>query len=197
MSGERVTSTAGFTKLGHPSVWLVVPTLSLLAGQAVALLPLVIPSQLFLLALAPLLLVIRPTTRRWGIFIVVGTLSFSLGWIRHWQLLHPDLPPSHVRSLTNDSPRLYLEGTLFREPEQLPNRHRWLLQCQRIWHPTGAEDISGNLLVSIRHVRREWHYGDRVRFWIRPQAPRDAGNPGGFDYGTYLARQVVYAIGYL
>ena len=197
MSGETVTSTAGFTKLGHPSVWLVVPTLSLLAGQAVALLPLVIPSQLFLLALAPLLLVIRPTTRRWGIFIVVGTLSFSLGWIRHWQLLHPDLPPSHVRSLTNDSPRLYLEGTLFREPEQLPNRHRWLLQCQRIWHPTGAEDISGNLLVSIRHVRREWHYGDRVRFWIRPQAPRDAGNPGGFDYGTYLARQEVYAIGYL
>ena len=51
--------------------------------------------------------------------------------------------------------------------------------------------------MSIRQVRREWHYGDRVRFWIRPQAPRDAGNPGGFDYATYLARQEIYAIGYL
>ena len=51
--------------------------------------------------------------------------------------------------------------------------------------------------MSIRQVRREWHYGDRVRFWIRPQAPRNAGNPGGFDYATYLARQEIYAIGYL
>src|SRR5262247_550733 len=124
MSGETVTSTAGFTKLGHPSVWLVVPTLSLLAGQAVALLPLVIPSQLFLLALAPLLLVIRPTTRRWGIFIVVGTLSFSLGYIRHWQLLHPVFPPNHVRLFSEENARLYLEGMLTREPEKLPNRSR-------------------------------------------------------------------------
>src|SRR5262249_62197512 len=136
MSGERVTSTAGFTKLGHPSVWLVVPTLSLLAGQAVALLPLVIPSQLFLLALAPLLLVIRPTTRRWGIFIVVGTLSFWLGWIRRWQLLSPDLPASHVRSLLHDDPRLYLPGALFRGPELLPNRRPWRLRCEQIWRPT-------------------------------------------------------------
>src|SRR4029453_4724668 len=96
-----------------------------------------------------------------------------------------------------DSARLYLEGTLAREPEKLPNRSRWLLRCERIWYPTGAEEISGNLLVEIRQVRREWHYGDRVRFWIRPQAPRNAGNPGGFDYATYLARQEIYAIGYL
>ena len=197
MSSETVTRTAGFTKLGHPSVWLVVPTLSLLAGQAVAVLPLVIPSPFFFLTLVPLLLVIKTTTRRWGLLLFTAGLGLSLGYIRHWQLLHPNLPPNHIRLLANENPRLYLEGVLAREPEKLPNRNRWLLRCERIWHPTGAEDIAGNLLVSARHVRREWHYGDRVRFWIRPQAPRDAGNPGGFDYGTYLARQEIYAIGYL
>jgi competence protein ComEC len=197
MSGEPAITTAGFAKLGHPSVWLVVPTVSLLVGQAVAALPLVIPSQFFFLTLVPLLLVIKTTTRRWGLLLFTAGLALSLGYIRHWQLLHPHLPPNHIRLLTTDSARLYIEGTFAREPEKLPNRNRWLLRCERIWHPTGAEEVSGNLLVSSRHVQREWHYGDRVRFWIRLQAPRDAGNPGGFDYGAYLARQEIYAIGYL
>ncbi len=184
-------------QIDHPSVWLLVPTLSLLIGQAAAALPLVIPFQVFFLPLIPLLLVIRKATRRWGLLIFTAGLSFSLGYLRHWQLLHPHFPPNHVRSLTGDNERIYLEGALAREPERLPNRNRWLLRCERIWHPTGAEDISGNLLLSVRRVGREWHYDDRVRFWIRPQEPRDSGNPGGFDYATYLARQGIYAIGYL
>jgi hypothetical protein len=52
MSSETVTKTAVVARLGHPSVWLVVPTLSLLVGQAVAALPLVIPSQFFFLRLS-------------------------------------------------------------------------------------------------------------------------------------------------
>ena len=197
MSSETATGTAAVATPGHPLVWLVVPTLALLVGQAVAAFPLVIPLQIVFLPLIPLLLVIKATTRRWGLLIFAASLAFSVGYIRHWQLLHPQFPPNHVQLLGNDNARHYLEGTLVREPEKLPNRSRWLLRCERIWYPTGAEEISGNLLVSIRQVRREWHYGDRVRFWIRPQAPRNAGNPGGFDYATYLARQEIYAIGYL
>jgi competence protein ComEC len=197
MSCEKPTRTAAVTQIDHPSVWLIVPTLSLLIGQAGAGLPIVIPSQVFFLTLIPLLLVIKKTTRRWGLLIFTAGLSFSLGYIRHWQLLHPHFPPNHVHSLAGDNARIYLEGILAREPERLPNRNRWLLRCERIWHPTGAEDISGNLLLSVRRVGREWHYDDRVRFWIRPQEPRDTGNPGGFDYATYLARQEIYAIAYL
>ena len=107
------------------------------------MLPLVIPLQVFFLPLIPLLLVIKPATRRWGLLIFAASLGFSLGYIRHWQLLHPDFPPNHVRLLSNDNARLYLEGTLAREPEKLPNRSRWLLRCERIWHPTGAEEIAG------------------------------------------------------
>lgn len=189
--------TAAVSKFDHPLIWLVIPTSSLLIGQAAATLPLTIPFQFFFFPLISLLLVVKAKTRRWGLLTFAASLAFSVGYIRHWQLLHPVFPPNHVRLFSQDNARLYLEGALAREPEKLPNRSRWLLQCERIWHPTGAEEISGNLLVSIRQVRREWHYGDRVRFWIRPQAPRDAGNPGGFDYATYLARQDIYAIGYL
>ncbi len=93
--------------------------------------------------------------------------------------------------------RVYLEGTLTRDPEKLPNRSRWLVRGERIWHPTGAEEIEGELLLSVRAARREWRYGDRVRFWVRPVTPRDSGNPGGFNYATYLARRGIYATGFL
>jgi hypothetical protein len=56
---ETATRTAAVAKLGHPLVWLVVPALSLLLGQAVAALPLVIPFQVFFLPLIPLSLVIN------------------------------------------------------------------------------------------------------------------------------------------
>jgi competence protein ComEC len=197
MSVETPTGTAAAAKFDYPSVWLFVPTLSLLVGQAAATLPYAIPDPFFLLLPAPLLLAFKTRTRRWGLLIFATAVCFALGYVRHWQLLHPSLPANHVRLLTHENSRVYLEGLLVREPERLPNRHRWLLRCERIWHPTGAEEISGKLLLSLRYVRREWHYGDRVRFWIRLQAPRDSGNPGGFDYATYLARQEIYAIGYL
>ena len=96
-----------------------------------------------------------------------------------------------------DDSRFYLEGWLRREPEKLPGRSRWIVQAERIWHPTGSEEVSGNIIVGVRYVRREWRYGDRVRFWLLPQVPRDSGNPGGFNYATYLARRGIYLTGFL
>jgi competence protein ComEC len=197
MSVETPTGTAAAAKFDHPSIWLFFPTLSLLTGQGVATLPYAAPYPLLFFLLAPFLLIFNARTRRWGLLILAAAICFALGYARHWQLLHPRFPADHVRVLTQDNARVYLEGSLTREPDRLPNRHRWFLRCERIWHPTGAQEISGNFLLSLRHVRREWRYGDRVRFWIRPQAPRDSGNPGGFDYATYLARQEIYAIGYM
>jgi competence protein ComEC len=198
MSVETPTGTTATAKFDHPSVWLFFPTLSLLAGQGAATFPYAVPYPLFFLLPTPLLLVFTARTRRWALLIFVAAACFALGYVRHWRLLHPSFPENHVRLLVRENDeRVYLEGSLVREPERLPNRHRWLVRCEIIWHPTGAQEISGNLLLSMRHARREWHYGDRVRFWIRLQAPRDSGNPGGFDYATYLARQEIYAVGYL
>jgi len=92
---------------------------------------------------------------------------------------------------------LYLEGTLRQEPERLAQRTRWQVSAERIWHPTGAEEISGYILIGLRLVRREWRYGDRVRLRVRPQLPQDSGNPGGFNYATYLARREIYATAFL
>jgi competence protein ComEC len=183
---------------GHPSAVLFAATVALLLGQAVAAAPwpaLPVESVGFLIIPLPLLLVRRG--RRWAALALIAALAFSVGYIRHRQLLHPDFPPNHLRSLMREASRFYLEGKLRREPEKLPGRSRWVVQAERIWHLTGAEEVSGNIIVAVRTARREWRYGDRIRFWLQPQAPRDSGNPGGFSYAAYLADREIYATGFL
>jgi competence protein ComEC len=181
----------------HPSVWLLVSTALLLLGQAVA--PFasgIFPAAGFLL-ITPVFLCLRVKTRRWGLVLLLGAVAFGVGFFRHRQLIDPAFPPNHLYASMNGSEPLYIEGSLAHEPEKLPNRSRWFIWAQRIWHPTGAEEIIGNLIVTVRTVAREWRYGDRVRFRLRPVVPRDSGNPGGFNYASYLARREIYVTGFL
>lgn len=181
----------------HPSVWLIVPTLALLAGQAFAVTPWNVPLVAGAGLLLPLVFVISRRWRSEALLIFLSGLAFSLGYARHRELLYFQFPPSHLRSVMAREGRLYLEGTLRHEPEKLINRSRWQIRAERIWQPTGAEEITGDVLVGVRRVRREWRYGDQVRFWIRPTIPQDAGNPGGFNYATYLAQREIYATAFL
>jgi competence protein ComEC len=181
----------------NPSAWLIVPTLFLLFGQAVATAPWPIPLHTGSVFLVPLALVISARWRRWAILISLAMLTFSVGYVRHRQLLFPEFPENHLRLAMTKGERLYLEGTLRQEPERLTNRSRWQVRSERIWHPNGAEEITGDVLVGLRTMRRDWRYGDRVRFWVTPIIPQDSGNPGGFNYGTYLARREIYVTGFL
>jgi competence protein ComEC len=197
MAADSDRSGGVYSLMHHPSVWLIAPTGMLLFGQAMApLVPLAAPIAGFCL-LAPLLLCLKPNTRRWGMVLFIGLAAFSAGYFRHRQILEPQFLPHHLRSVMNDGSLLYIEGSLLHEPESLPNRSRWIVRARRVWHPTGAEEITGDLIVTVRTVGREWRYGDRVRFKLRPSLPRDSGNPGGFNYATYLARREIYAAGFL
>lgn len=181
----------------NPAAWLIAPTLSLLFGQAVAAVAWPIPPAGIAISLLPLLFVARARWRPCAILVFLSIAAFAVGYLRHGELLFPEFPPRHLRSAMDSQERLYLEGTLRLEPEKLPNRTRWLMRAERIWHPTGAEEVTGDILIGLRGARREWRYGDRVRLWIRPVIPQDSGNPGGFNYAAYLARRGIYATGFL
>ena len=181
----------------HPSAWLIVPTTFLLLGQAVAAAPWQLPENHWL-ALVPIVLL--PFYRRWRQWIILGlltTLAFSVGFVRHREILFPNFPDHHLRSVMLRHERILIEGWLNAEPEKLINRYRWFMRAERIWHPAGAEEIAGDLQLSVRNARRDWRYGDRVRFWLRPNLPQNSGNPGGFEYATYLAQRQIYVTGFL
>jgi competence protein ComEC len=181
----------------HPSVWLFIPTAFLLAGQALAPYSSVALSVEILIVLAPLPLCLITKTRRWGMVLLLAGAAFTIGHFRHRQILTPVFPPHHLRSVMHGAETLYIEGLLLHEPERKVNRNRWIVRTERLWQPTGAVEITGDLIVTIRLLRREWHFGDRVRFTLRPRVPRDSGNPGSFNYATYLARREIYASGFL
>lgn len=141
-----------------------------------------------------------PFYRRWRRWVILGlliVLAFAVGYVRHREILYPDFPEHHLRSVMQRQERVWLEAWIKAEPEKLINRHRWLLRAERIWHPSGAEEVSGDLQLSLRTARRDWRYGDRVRFWLRPNLPQNSGNPGGFDYARYLAQRQIYVTGFL
>ena len=190
----RAPSDEGASSL-HPSAWLVVPTLALLLGQAVAPWP-IAPEALVGLVL-PLTVAFSSRWRQWSLVILIAGAAFALGYARHRDLLLPKFPSNHLRVLMDRNERLYLEGVLRHEPEKLTNRTRFQIKSEQIWHPTGAEEITGDILFTVRTVRRDWRYGDRLRLWIRPVAPRNSGNPGGFDYATFLAQRGIYVTGFV
>ena len=198
MSTDGREPSDGIAETLNPSAWLIVPTLSLLLGQALAAGPWNIPAEAAAALLLPVLSAVSARWRRRALLITVSLLAMSVGYARHRQLLSPEFPQNHLRSvMARDDGRIYLEGTLRHEPEKLVNRSRWQVAAERVWHPAGAEEITGDILITLRSLRRDWRYGDRVRFWIRPNTPRDSGNPGGFDYATYLSRRAIYATGFL
>src|SRR5258706_11689301 len=181
----------------HPSAWLVAPTLALLLGQALAVLPRVIPPVTAGILAIPLIMIIYSRWRSRALLVLISLLALALGYMRHRQLLFTEFPQNHLRvAMTHDAP-IYLEGVLRHEPERVSQRTRWQLRVERIWHNTGAEDITGDILIGLGSVFRGSHYGDRLRLTLRPQVPRYSGNPGGFDYATYLAPRGLYATAFL
>ena len=181
----------------NPSVWLIVLTLSLLLGQAGAAAASVFPPSFLFFFLVPIFFLFWREKRAWVFLVLLTGAAFSLGYARHHWILHPTFPPDHVRSVLNESSELYLEGVLYREPDRLPNRSRWYFRAEQIWHPNGAQETGGNILITVKRQKAEWHYGDRVRFFLKVRAPRNSGNPGGFDYKVYLARRQIYLTGFL
>jgi len=181
----------------NPAPLLVVPTLSLLLGQAAFQLSfrIALICSIAILIASVYTWILRK--RKWALLFFFSSLAFFAGHWLHQRILTPQFPNNHLRLLTDGRKAVQVEGFLYRAPERQFGRSRWYLRVERIWRPLGAQEAMGNILVTVREVQREWHYGDRVRFSVRVRPPRPARNPGEFDYGAYLARRGIYLTGFL
>ena len=117
MPAAQPRSSGGRDSGFHPSAWLIVPTVSLLAGQALAVAPWAISPFSGAGLLLPWCCVFSPRWRRWALLVCLAALTFALGYGRHRQLLYPEFSENHLRSVMTQEARLYLEGTLRHEPE--------------------------------------------------------------------------------
>lgn len=87
-----------------------------------------------------------------------------------------------------------LEGIICKEPDLRGDRVIYELAVTRI--NNGAEDseAGGKVLLYVPGVKPGLAYGDAVRVRGRAYLPDSPGNPGQFDYGSYLSARGIGAI---
>lgn len=164
---------------------LIVLTLSyvagLLLGHALLFFPrtVTVPSLLAFLALLALTSLGRFPLKRF-LLVTLPCLAgaaaylFSAVWV----------PADHYTRLPGDGGAHVITGTIASPLDRDPDRTAFVLSLDRV----DDRSISGKARVTVRAAATLVGYGDRIRFPGKLFEPHGFGNPGGFDYGTYLAQ---------
>jgi competence protein ComEC len=121
----------------------------------------------------------------------LAVTSLALCWQR-------TLPPNHiVHHLTPETQRITVEGTLDRPVEPRNGRQHVYLQLHRlqrqeqVWQP-----VRGLIRLNVQADALSLLPGDVVRVdALRLHRVRGLQNPGGFDFGAFMQRQGIYAMG--
>ena len=97
-----------------------------------------------------------------------------------------------IRRFPDGTP-LTIEGMLWREPERSYGRQRLLVQVERALLGAGAWQPSTGLVRATLLQGSNYRIGERLRLSGRLRFPRNFGDPGEFDYETYMARARIAA----
>lgn len=138
--------------------------------------------------------VLRRTKSRGGAFL---SLLFALaaGFVLGWRASNPEFGPSHVaRSSGLRSVRVVARVV---SAERRPGGGSMELEALGVG-PKGEErPATGRVLVRFARQSRSVAPGCRVAFASTLRRPANFGNPGGFDYESYLARRGIFVRAFL
>lgn len=85
--------------------------------------------------------------------------------------------------------RVVLVGRVAAEPDVREDKVFYLLEAQEIVRGGERRAISGAVRLQVKESNRVYGYGDVLRVAGLLTRPEPPGNPGGFNYRTYLERQ--------
>jgi competence protein ComEC len=99
-------------------------------------------------------------------------------------MLHVPGPPPWIDATGRET--VILGGCVVEPPAVSAERERFLLELA----PRARAQVT--LYTEPGEVLPALHYGERIEVDAKVRPPRNYGNPGAFDYATYLARQEIY-----
>lgn len=157
-----------------------------------------------------------PAASAWGalvVLLVLGTgallmhrprasqVIFSLGIflvgnITTQHYLAPLAPSHHLSRYVRTRP-LTIQGRLYQPQEFVPDRTRLYVRARYLWMHGKRFPVMGNLLLTMGPGPQKFFVGDEVLFSARLRAPRNFGNPGGFDYAQWLSFHDLSLTGFL
>ena len=122
--------------------------------------------------------------------VAIAAFGASLGHLALARNLRPKLPPNHI---ANHSGRdAEVRATVIGPNAWRPAGRRLNLYIDEIHRQGDWIQSSGRVLLTVRDAQASWQPGDRFSGRIRLREPRNFGNPGEFDYKSFLARRRIY-----
>ncbi len=177
-----------------PAFWLALGLSLGIVAETLVPVPALGVGAIFLFML-PLLWTSRG--RRPFLILLILTLS-ALGFL--YARLDGKRPPHAIEQWSGT--RMSLEGIVRTEPEIKQSGKKrtisFVLSSKNVFKQTetGREllPVQGNVQVFLFQPGVIPAPGDRVRIWGKLEQARPILNPGGFDYGKYLAQIKIYAL---
>jgi hypothetical protein len=157
----------------------------------VADLPLMISLLLVLILL--LAASIKKSAKLIAILVILSSALFGILNVNQYLHLEPSV--NHIINYVARE-RLIIEGVICESPEASPDRTELTLSANRLIGENAATRVEGLILLNVE-ARREFKYGDAIRFTTRLKVPHNYQNPGGFDYAKYLRYKGVMVRGFI
>ncbi len=99
-------------------------------------------------------------------------------------VLHAPGPPPYIDATARET--VILGGCVVEPPAISGERERFVLELE----PHARAQVT--LFTKFGEALPPLHYGQDIELDAKIRPPRNFGNPGAFDYQTYLARQDIY-----
>jgi competence protein ComEC len=120
--------------------------------------------------------------------IIILFLLLGLALSRLW------IEGSETALVNYSGQRVVLTGRVVSEPDVREDKVFYLLQAQELKKAGESLSISGLVRLQLKDSKQVFAYGDILGVSGLLDRPEPAGNPGAFDYRTYLERQGIRVI---
>jgi competence protein ComEC len=126
--------------------------------------------------------------RKNSMLLMLLSLRLGLALSRFW------VEGSETGLVDYDGQRVVLTGFVVSEPDVREDKVFYLLQAREVTKAGDTSPVSGAVRLQLKGTNRVFAYGDMLSVSGLLARPDPAGNPGLFDYSTYLERQGIRLI---
>lgn len=126
------------------------------------------------------------------ILISIFTLGVSLGISTK-----TSFPKNHIKNFVETNQKISLKGIVSNQVQTYSKGKKLEVETFELILKEKPIKVTGKILIYLKGFEKTPSYGDSIQFFSKVHAPRNARNPGEFDFQKFLAQKGIYCIAYL
>ncbi|KAA3606979.1 MAG: DNA internalization-related competence protein ComEC/Rec2 [Calditrichaeota bacterium] len=126
------------------------------------------------------------------ILISIFTLGISLGINTK-----PIVQQNHIKNFVDLNQKISLKGVVSNQPQNYSKGKKLEVETFELILKEKPIKVVGKILVYLKGFEQIPSYGDSIQIFSKIYAPKDARNPGEFDFQKFLVQKGIYGIAYL